>query len=113
MSTSSVSPDFFMKRENDESVYQMRVNGKVVCIVKTLESILLTISTHQDERRKGYATTLLRHIEDKARQSGARRLQTSDIDSTVEEAVRFFKKNGYTLTPIAGDESFLEGTKDL
>lgn len=110
---SSVGPDFSVKRENDEWVYQMRVNGKVVCTAKTLDSILLTISTHHEERRKGYATTLLRHIEDKARQSGAKRFQTSDIDSTVEEAVRFFKKNGYTLTPIVGDEEFLEGTKGL
>ena len=99
--------------EDSQRIYRLVVGGKIVSTARTLESILLTIGTVAEERGKGYATTLLHHIEEGARSRGAKSLQTSDIDSDDVAAVGFFKQNGYVLEPIPGQDGFLEGTRSL
>jgi hypothetical protein len=61
-------------------IYRLLVNGKVVSTARTLDGLLLTIGTVSDDRKKGYATRLLHHIEEEASHKGAKKFHTSDID---------------------------------
>jgi GNAT superfamily N-acetyltransferase len=108
-----VRPDFTVQQENGETVYMMLVNGKVVCTARTLANTLETIGTVGNERKKGYATAMLQHIEDEARRKGVKKFSAHDILPDDEKAVNFFKKNGYTLTRVPEQEDMLEGTKEL
>ena len=61
-----------VEKEDDMRVYRLLANGKVVSTARTLDSILLTIGTVSGDRKKGYATRLLHHIEEEARHKGQR-----------------------------------------
>jgi hypothetical protein len=100
--------------ENDEHIFELIVKHSVVCSAKTLGyEILESISTIEYERRKHYATKLLLHIEELARQNETTIMKTTDIDSKDTVVVLFFTKMGYTLQPIGTNDQFLEGVKNL
>lgn len=100
--------------ENNEHVFELVVDEKVVCTAKTLDyKVLEVIDCVPSEKRKGYATRLLKGIEEIAKQNGIKVITTSDIDSKDIAATSFFKSMGYTLEPIENNEEFLEGKKNL
>jgi len=100
------------KKENDENIYELFIDGKLASTARILAySKLLNICSK--EKRKGFGTRLLQHIEEIAKQNSISEMTTSDIDSRDIPAVNFFKKMGYTLYPLSGDEEFLEGHKKL
>jgi hypothetical protein len=104
---------FRIRQQNGEFIYALLVGEEVVCTARTCAHRLVKIITESGQRRKGHATKLLRHVEVMERKNGAKFLDTTDIDSTDDGVVDFFTKNDYVLTPIAGDEEFLEGKKKL
>jgi GNAT superfamily N-acetyltransferase len=101
--------------EDDEIVFKLFANGKLVSWAKTLlYSFLKEIHTAQSEKRKGYGKKLLTHIEKKAEAHCAGIIKTSEIDPYSVEATSFFVRMGYQLRPIeSGSTGFLEGTKRL
>lgn len=102
------------KLEDNERIFELLVDEEVVCTAKTLSyGVLETIDCILTARRKGHATELLKHIENKARKNGVRTIVTSDIDSRNIAAVSFFRKMGYKLEQLKNDEEFLEGRKNL
>jgi len=104
-----------VQQEDDELVYKLIVNNKMVCGAKTESyNLLLNIKTTEGEEGKGYAKKLLTYIEKVAREHNAKTMKTDDIDPCNYRAVSLFKSMGYAFTPIVGDASgFIEATKDL
>jgi len=87
--------------ENNEHVFKLFVDGKMMCGARTLSySLLLNITTTKGEERKGYSKKPLRHIEELAKENGVKQMKTDNIDSCSSEAVCFFKNMGYRLEPI-------------
>ena len=102
------------KSENNEHVFELVVDEKLVCTAKTLGYELLeTIDCIPSERRRKHAMKLLTYIHEVARQNSVKTIRTSDIDSRDVAAVCFFKSMGYTLEPLDSNNEFLEGRKDL
>ena len=100
--------------DRDNIVFSLMVVDKEVCSARILPfSLLLNIHTAPSQEGKGYAKKLLSHIEKIAQENNAKIMQTDDIDPCDFKAVCFFKSMNYTLTPIKGNEKFLEGKKIL
>lgn len=103
-------------QEDDCRIWKLVVDGKVVSTAKTLLfGSLFTIGTIPEEQHKGYATKLLHHIEEAAKKEGVTTMKTLQphIESTDWKAVSFFRKMGYTLTPVQGEDEMLEASKQL
>jgi GNAT superfamily N-acetyltransferase len=96
MATPSAAHSIRVRQEDDEQVFELSVGGEVVCTVRTCAHRLVKIITVSELRGKGYGTKLLQHVEEEERQNGARIFDTTDINSTDNAVVSFFKKNGYT-----------------
>jgi len=101
--------------EDDEIIFRLFVNEKLVSWAKTLlYSFLKEIHTAHAEKRKGYGRKLLTHIEKNAKAHGVALMKTIEIDPCGHEATSFFVSMGYQLKPIEDDVTgFLEGTKGL
>jgi GNAT superfamily N-acetyltransferase len=108
-----VTETFRVRQQNGESIYELLIEGKVVCTTRTCAYTVVKIITILEERRKGYGTKLLGHVEEMERKNGTKILDITDIDPADVAAVSFFKKNGYHLAPIPGDQNFLQGKKKL
>lgn len=103
------------EQEDDEFVYKLIVNDKMVCGARTeSHSLLLSIKTTKGEEGRGYAKKLLTYLEKVAKEHGATEMKTDDIDPCNYVAICLFKSMGYIFTPIKGDEQkFIEATKNL
>ncbi len=101
--------------EDDEIIFTLLVDGKIVSWAKTLlYSCLEEIHTVRTERRKGFGRKLLAYLEKNARTFGATTLKVSDINRCDDEAIGFFVKMGYEVKPIEDDSTgFLTVTKRL
>ena len=101
--------------EDDEMIFTLFVNEKLVSWAKTLlYSFLEEIHTAHAEKRKGYGRKLLAHIEKNAKAHGATTMKTSEIDPCSDEAIGFFIRMGYELKPIVNDATgLIRGTKRL
>jgi GNAT superfamily N-acetyltransferase len=101
--------------EDDETIFKLFVNEKLVSWAKTLlYSFLEDIHTANVEKRKGYGRKLLVHIEKNAKAHGATTMQTSEINSINDVAIGFFRSMGYGLQSIEHyGTCFFEGTKKL
>jgi hypothetical protein len=101
--------------EDDEMIFKLFVNEKLVSWAKTLlYSFLEEIHTARVEKRKGHGRKLLAYIEKNANAHGAATMKTSEIDPCSDEAISFFISMGYELEPIANDATgLLRGTKRL
>lgn len=101
--------------EDDEMIFKLFVNEKLVAWAKTLlYSFLKDIHTANVEKRKGYGRKLLAHIEKNAKEHGATTMKTSEIDSSNDGAIGFFRSMGYGLRSIEHYATcFFEGTKKL
>ena len=101
--------------EDDEIVYTLFVNEKLVSWAKTLlYSFLKEIHTAHGEKHKGYGRKLLAHIEKNAKEHGATTMKTGAIDPCNHEAIGFFISMGYEPKPIEDDETgLLEGIKRI
>jgi ribosomal protein S18 acetylase RimI-like enzyme len=87
--------------EDDETIFKLFVNEKLVSWAKTLlYSFLEDIHTANVEKRKGYGRKLLVHIEKNAKAHGATTMKTSEIDSSNDGAIGFFRSMGYGLRSI-------------
>ena len=52
------------EQEDDEHIFKLIIDGKVMCVARTLPyEFLLKINTTIGEEGKGYGTKLLTHIE--------------------------------------------------
>jgi GNAT superfamily N-acetyltransferase len=101
--------------EDDEIIFKLFVNEKLVSWAKTLlYSFLKKIHTAHAEKRKGYGRKLLTLVEKNAKAHGATTMKTTEIDTCSAEAISYFIKMGYQLKPTKNDlPGFLEGTKRL
>ncbi|HLN46073.1 MAG TPA: GNAT family N-acetyltransferase [Candidatus Sulfotelmatobacter sp.] len=101
--------------EDDEIIFKLFVNKKLVSWAKTLlYSFLKEIHTAHVEKRKGYGRKLLVHIEKNAKAHGVTIIKTAEIDSSYHEAISFFRSMGYGLRPIEHYAACVfEGTKKL
>jgi len=101
--------------QDDEITLRLFVNGEIVSWAKTLlYSFLEDIHTANVEKRKGYGRKLLVHIEKNAKAHGATTMKTSEIDSSNDGAIGFFRSMGYGLRSIEHyGTCFFEGTKKL
>ena len=101
--------------EDDEMIFKLFVNEKLVAWAKTLlYSFLEDIHTANVEKRKGYGRKLLVHIEKNAKAHGATTMKTSEIDSSNDGAIGFFRSMGYGLRSIEHyGTCFFEGIKKL
>jgi ribosomal protein S18 acetylase RimI-like enzyme len=101
--------------EDDETIFKLFVNEKLVSWAKTLlYSFLEDIHTANVEKRKGYGRKLLVHIEKNAKAHGATTMKTIEIDSSNDGAIGFFRSMGYGLRSIEHyGTCFFEGTKKL
>jgi len=101
--------------EDDEIIFKLFVNEKLVSWAKTLlYSLLKEIHTAHVEKRKGYGRKLLTHIEKNAKAHGVAIMKTTEIEPCSHEAIRFFVSMCYELKPIEDHVTgFLEGTKGL
>ena len=101
--------------EDDEITLRLFVDGEIVSWAKTLlYSFLKEIHTAHGEKRKGYGRKLLAYIEKNANEHGATTMKTSEIDSSNDGAIGFFRSMGYGLRSIENEVTrFLEGTKRL
>ncbi len=106
---------FTEENENGFNVFKLFVNAKMVCSARTQAySMLMNIKTTEGEERKGYAKRLLLHIEELARNEGATKMQTDDIDLCDYKMICLLKSMRYELKPIEGDgRGFLEGEKSF
>jgi GNAT superfamily N-acetyltransferase len=101
--------------EDDEMIFKLFVNEKLVSWAKTLlYSFLEDIHTANVEKRKGYGRKLLVHIEKNAKAHGATTIKTGEIDSSNDGAIGFFRSMGYGLRSIEHyGTCFFEGIKKL
>jgi GNAT superfamily N-acetyltransferase len=101
--------------EDDEMIFKLFVNEKLVAWAKTLlYSFLEDIHTANVEKRKGYGRKLLAHIEKNAKAHGATTMKTSEIDSSNDGAIGFLRSKGYGLRSIEHyGTCVFEGTKKL
>jgi len=87
--------------EDDEIIFVLFVDGKIVSWAKTLlYSNLEEIHTACKEKRKGYGKKLLAHIEKNAKAHGATTMKTCFEYPCSNEASGFFKNMGYRLNPL-------------
>ncbi len=98
---------------DDEIIYTLFVDGKIVSWAKTLlYSYLEEIHTARKKKRKGFGRKLLVYMEKNAKAHCATTMRTSDIDPYDDEAISFFKSMRYELKPILnGAKGSFEGTK--
>jgi hypothetical protein len=69
------------EQEDDEHIFKLIIDGKVMCIARTLPyEFLLKINTPIGEEGKGYGTKLLTHIEKVVKDHNIKIMKTSDID---------------------------------
>ena len=101
--------------EDDEIIFTLFVDGKIVSWAKTLlYSYLEEIHTARTEKHEGFGRKLLVYMEENAKAHGATTMKTSGIDPCIDEAISFFIRMGYEVKPIVNDAAgFLEGTKRL
>ncbi len=106
---------FTEEKENGFYFFKLFVNAIMVCGARTAGySILTSITTTKGEERKGYAKRMLFHIEELARNDGATKMQTTNIDPCNYEMVCLMKSMRYELKHIEGDGGgFLEGEKSF
>jgi hypothetical protein len=103
-----------VRHDGDEHVWELVDEAKTVCTAETVGfGTLLTIGTMLGERRKGYATWLLFHVEQVARRKGLATMEARDILSDDAIARSFFENAGYILKPRKGDDDILDGSKNL
>jgi hypothetical protein len=87
--------------KDDEIIFTLFVDGKIVSWAKTLlYNCLEEIHTASKEKRKGYATKLLSHIEKIAKAHGATNMKTAHYYSCSDEEAGFFRSMDYGLTRI-------------
>jgi GNAT superfamily N-acetyltransferase len=101
--------------EDDEMVFKLFVNEKLVAWAKTLlYSFLEDIHTANVEKRKGFGRKLLVYIEKNAKAHGATTMKTSEIHSSNDGAIGFLRSMGYRLRSIEHyGTCVFEGTKKL
>jgi GNAT superfamily N-acetyltransferase len=101
--------------EDDEMIFKLFVDEKLVSWAKTLlYSFLEDIHTANVEKRKGYGRKLLVYLEINAKEHGVNIMKTSEIDSSNDEAICFFRSMGYELRPMEHyGTCFFEGAKKL
>ena len=94
--------------EDDELIFTLLVDGKIVSWAKTLlYSHLKEIHTARKEKQNEYGKKLLAHIEKNARSHGATAMKAGYSDFYNEEAVGFFRSMGYRCKPIETESPFL------
>ncbi len=87
--------------EDDELIFTLFVDGKIVSWAKTLlYSYLEEIHTTRKEKRNGYGRKLLAYIEKNARAHGATAMKAGYSCLCTDEAVGFFRSMGYDCKPI-------------
>ena len=101
--------------EDDEIIFTLFVDGKIVSWAKTLlYSYLEEIHTACKEKRRGFGQKLLTHLEKNAKAHGATTMKAGCGNFCSDEAVGFFRSMGYGFKPIATEEPvFLGVTKKL
>jgi GNAT superfamily N-acetyltransferase len=101
--------------EDDEMIFKLFVNEKLVAWAKTLlYSFLEDIHTANVEKRKGFGRKLLVYIEKNAKAHGATTMKTSEIHSSNDGAIGFLRSMGYRLRSIEHyGTCVFEGTKKL
>jgi len=102
------------EKEGDEHIFKLIVDGKIVCVARTLPySFLGDIRTTLGEEGKGYAKKLLAYLEKIAEKHNAKNMETTDIDPSNYRIVSLLKSMGYRFEPIEGDKHFIKATKEL
>jgi hypothetical protein len=101
--------------EDDEIIFTLLVDGKIMSWAKTLlYNSIEEIHTVCKERCKGFGRKLLAYLEKNAKIFGANAMKASDIDRCDDEAIGFFVNMGYEVKPTVDDATwFLLGTKRL
>ena len=100
--------------EDDEIIFALFVDGKIVSWAKTLLfSNLEELRTVRKEKRRGFGRKLLAHLEKNAKAYGAIMMK-AEFDKSRSDANGFFRSMGYNLKPVENGESrFSEATKKL